>query len=92
MPTARPHNHRTIVNRLAKVADGVPTVLVSHGRPLERVMRKSRVELDDVLVAARQQGLRLGTWPVCITHQSGGNFSTEAWKEKYRLYREKWPD
>ena len=23
---------------------------------------------------------------------AGGDFSTEAWKEKYRLYREKWPD
>lgn len=46
----------------------------------------------DFCRSARQQGLRLGTWPICLTHQSGGDFSTEAWKEKYRLYREKWPD
>lgn len=46
----------------------------------------------DFCRTARKQGLRLGTWPVCLTHQSGGDFTTEAWKEKYRLYREKWPD
>ena len=46
----------------------------------------------DFCRSARQQGLRLGTWPVCLTHQSGGNFSSEGWKAKCRLYREKWPD
>lgn len=46
----------------------------------------------DFCRSARQQGLHLGTWPICLTHQSGGDFSTEAWKEKYRLYRQKWPD
>lgn len=46
----------------------------------------------DFCRTARQAGLRLGTWPICLTHQSGGDFSTAAWKEKYRLYREKWPD
>jgi uncharacterized membrane protein YcaP (DUF421 family) len=43
---------------LARVADGVPTLLVSHGRPLDHAMRKSRVDLDDILQAARQQGLQ----------------------------------
>jgi len=39
---------------------------------------------------ARAKGLRLGTWPICITHQSGGAFGTPSWIEKYRLYLEKW--
>jgi GT2 family glycosyltransferase len=39
---------------------------------------------------AREQGLRLGTWPICITHQSGGAFGTPGWEKKYRLYLEKW--
>ena len=39
---------------------------------------------------AREKGLRLGTWPICITHQSGGAFGTPGWIEKYRLYLEKW--
>lgn len=46
----------------------------------------------DFCRSARAKGLRLGTWPICLTHQSGGNFAADAWKEKYRLYREKWPD
>ena len=46
----------------------------------------------DFCRTARRAGLRLGTWPVCLTHQSGGDFTAEAWKEKYRLYRNKWPD
>jgi GT2 family glycosyltransferase len=46
----------------------------------------------DFCRTARKQGLRLGTWPICLTHQSGGNFSSAAWKEKCGLYRQKWPD
>lgn len=46
----------------------------------------------DFCRSARQKGLRLGTWPICLTHQSGGVFGKGAWNEKYRLYREKWPD
>ena len=46
----------------------------------------------DFCRSARKAGLRLGTWPVCLTHQSGGDFSAAAWKEKYGLYCEKWPD
>jgi len=39
---------------------------------------------------ARQQGLRLGTWPICLTHRSGGSFRTAEWKAGYDLYIEKW--
>lgn len=40
--------------------------------------------------SARQRGLRLGTWPICLTHQSGGAFGPENWSVKYRAYLEKW--
>jgi len=46
----------------------------------------------DFCRSARQKGLRLGTWPICITHQSGGAFGAETWREKYRGYLEKWND
>lgn len=39
---------------------------------------------------ARQKGLRLGTWPLRITHQSSGGMGTPAWVEKYQLYLDKW--
>lgn len=44
----------------------------------------------DFCRSARKNGLRLGTWPICLTHQSGGAFGNPRWNEKYRLYQEKW--
>jgi GT2 family glycosyltransferase len=43
----------------------------------------------DFCRTARSKGLKLGTWPVAITHRSGGNFGA-AWKEGVALYRQKW--
>lgn len=38
---------------------------------------------------AKQLGLRLGTWPISLTHQSNGNYD-EKWLRKYYSYLEKW--
>jgi GT2 family glycosyltransferase len=46
----------------------------------------------DFCRSARQRGLRLGTWPIWLTHQSGGAFGTPAWNDAYHLYLEKWMD
>jgi GT2 family glycosyltransferase len=46
----------------------------------------------DFCRAARKSGLRLGTWPICITHQSKGAFGTDEWHEAYRVYIAKWGD
>jgi GT2 family glycosyltransferase len=35
-------------------------------------------------------GLKIGTWPIAITHASSGNYNTESWKIAYAKYREKW--
>lgn len=37
-------------------------------------------------------GLKLGTWPIAVTHQSGGRMGTPEWMEQYRRYLEKWGD
>jgi uncharacterized membrane protein YcaP (DUF421 family) len=43
---------------VAKVVDGVPTVLVENGRPLRERMKKARVSEDDIMESARElQGL-----------------------------------
>jgi len=44
----------------------------------------------DFCRSARKNGLMLGTWPICLTHQSGGAFGSPNWLAKYRLYLEKW--
>lgn len=60
--------------RLALFMDGVPTVLISNGEPDWEAMRKSRVDLDDILAAARvSQGLsRLDQIRFAVLETSGG--------------------
>lgn len=42
----------------ARLLEGVPTLLVAHGRPLRDRLRRARVDEEDVLSAAREaQGL-----------------------------------
>jgi hypothetical protein len=41
---------------------------------------------------AEQKGLRMGTWPIAVVHESGGNFSSPAWRESYATYLQKYPD
>lgn len=46
-----------VAPRLVRAVEGTPTVLVREGEPVEAMLRRSRVELDDVLAAARQDGI-----------------------------------
>lgn len=43
----------------------------------------------DFCRSARKHGLRLGTWPICLTHKSKGAFG-EKWLEKHKAYLRKW--
>ena len=44
----------------------------------------------DFCRTARQKGLLLGTWPICLTHQSAGSFGTPQWMQKHQAYMDKW--
>lgn len=45
----------------------------------------------DFCRSARSQGLTLGTWPICLTHQSDGKFyGNPQWVEARLRYLEKW--
>jgi len=59
---------------LKKIVEGTSMVLVEEGRPLLRRMRRSRVELDDIMRAAREShGLeRLEDIKFAILEISGG--------------------
>jgi GT2 family glycosyltransferase len=46
----------------------------------------------DFCRTARQQGLRLGTWPMSVTHVGKGNFGTPHWFSMYERYLEKWKE
>lgn len=45
--------------RAARITHGVPVVVVTDGEPLLDVMRRERLGLDDLLSAARGQGIEL---------------------------------
>lgn len=44
----------------------------------------------DFCRGARASGLSLGTWPICLTHRSGGAFGSPGWQERHRHYLDKW--
>ena len=46
----------------------------------------------DFCRSARQRGLTLGTWPICLTHQSVGSIASEEWAKGCLKYRAKWAD
>ncbi len=59
--------------RMEKALDGVPVVIVAHGRPLADRMSRESVGVDDVLAAARQlHGLeRLEQIKYAVLERSG---------------------
>jgi GT2 family glycosyltransferase len=46
----------------------------------------------DFCRAARAKGLRIGCWPIALTHQSLGLFGSPSWRAGYSAYLEKWKD
>lgn len=39
-----------------------------------------------------RKGLRMGTWPISVVHQSAGAFGSPGWVEGYEKYLAKYPD
>lgn len=46
----------------------------------------------DFCRTARGKGLRMGTWPISMTHRSTGNPDSPAWRDGRDLYLAKWSD
>ena len=46
----------------------------------------------DFCRSAKKAGLKLGTWPINLTHQSGGAFGSQLWTELYQVYTHKWEE
>jgi GT2 family glycosyltransferase len=46
----------------------------------------------DFCRSARRSGLRIGCWPVSLTHQSEGAYGGAAWRRGYQDYLAKWGD
>jgi tetratricopeptide (TPR) repeat protein len=44
----------------------------------------------DFCRTAREKNLRVGTWPIYLTHQSEGAFGSPGWQQMYLRYLDKW--
>jgi GT2 family glycosyltransferase len=44
----------------------------------------------DFCRSAEKMGLRMGTWPLSVMHQSGGSFNSPSWRLSYEKYLLKW--
>ena len=62
-----------------------------HGVRFDPRFRFHLYDLDFCRSALEAQ-LRLGTWPIAVTHDSGGAYDSSAFKEAARMYLDKWRD
>lgn len=46
----------------------------------------------DLCRSAESAGLKMGTWPIAVTHTSLGKFGSPAWRAGLEAYRAKWGD
>ena len=63
-------------------------------------LKRARVQFDehfnfhfydmDFCRSAGKAGLRMGTWPVTLTHLSAGAFGSPEWQRCWALYQQKW--
>ena len=68
--------------RAAKVLEGVPTLVVAHGRPLHDRLHQARLEEEDVLSAARQsQGLERMEQIRFAVLETSGRITVVPWQD-----------
>jgi GT2 family glycosyltransferase len=65
------------------------SALVEHGVEFDPRFRFHFYDLD-FCRTARTRGLRVGTWPIALTHQSMGAGGSPDWRSTYDAYMEKW--
>lgn len=63
-------------------------------------LREAGVEFDprfpfhfydlDFCRSCEKAGLRMGTWPIAVTHDSKGSYNTPEWEKGYEDYLAKW--
>jgi uncharacterized membrane protein YcaP (DUF421 family) len=73
---------KTRAPRLEKWLEGMPLVIVDHGRPLRERMRKARVDDNDVLAAARRHhGLERMAQVKYAVLERGGDITILPWEQ-----------
>lgn len=77
-----------------KLLDGVflacqSRTLLSHGIKFDERFDFHFYDLD-FCREVEARGLRMGTWPISVIHESGGKLGTPEWHQNYAKYLDKW--
>lgn len=78
----------------AQLLDGVflathGRTLIKHGLHFDAALGFDFYDLD-FCRSATQAGLRLGVWPIALTHMSVGGYESASWTASYKKYLAKW--
>ena len=59
-------------DRMRRLLEGVPLIVVENGKPVDQTLRLEQLPLDEVMEAARQQGIKdLADVRLCVLEPSG---------------------
>jgi len=87
-------NHYGVSGVACEILDGVFLAAKKSSLVKAGVTFDPRFTFDfydvDFCRSARERGLKLGTWPICLTHRSAGMFGGGAWRAAYQVYLAKW--
>jgi hypothetical protein len=77
-----------------KIMDGLllaahSETLLSNGVAFDETFDFNFYDLD-FCRSAEVHGLHMGTWPIQVIHESGGDFTTARWRQGYERYIDKW--
>jgi hypothetical protein len=79
-----------------KLLDGVMLVVDSNCLIERGVRFDERFKFHfydiDFCRQAELKGLRMGTWPISVIHESAGSFDSDAWRASYRAYLDKYEE
>lgn len=65
------------------------STLFNHQLRFDSIFKFHFYDLD-FCRTAKSKALNIGTWPICLTHQSQGALGGEDWRQQYQLYINKW--
>jgi len=78
-----------------KLLDGVLLIVDSKTLEAHQLRFDTRFAFHfydmDFCRQAESKGLRMGTWPISVVHESKGAFGNAAWQQAYGRYLEKYP-
>ena len=77
-----------------KLLDGLLLIsrsetLIKHNLRFDEIFDFHFYDMD-FCRSAEAKGVRMGTWPLSVVHESDGHFGSDSWRSALKKYRQKW--